>query len=129
MIVDGLECAMKTGKDSAPSAALITFLSALSLAARPSNGVSFLRDLMATGEQPVPILRTVKEKSWGGRSLPMKRVSVNGQPRSNELIVPFKWKLYSRKLRTLLESENLHLPSFLTFLSSRDIYVWKKYAL
>lgn len=60
VIVDGLECAMKTGKDSAPTAALITFLSALSLASRPSNGVSFLRDLMASEQQPVPIERKGK---------------------------------------------------------------------
>lgn len=60
VIVDGLECAMKTGKDSAPTAALITFLSALSLAGRPSNGVSFLRDLMAGEQQPVPIERKGK---------------------------------------------------------------------
>lgn len=85
MIVDGLECAMKTGKDSAPTAALITFLSALSLAGRPSNGVSFLRDLMAGEQQPVPI----EGKNRGDGRYPMKRVSVNGQPRSNELIVPF----------------------------------------
>ena len=40
--------ARPAAKDTAPPAALITFLSQLSLAGRSSNGVRFLRDLMAS---------------------------------------------------------------------------------